>query len=104
MSMMHRPAHPGSILREDVLPELNVTVTQAAQQLGVSRVTLSRLINEKAGISAEMAVRLGLWLGNGPEIWLRMQMQYDLWKVLKHTPKVSKADWNANDERFALAA
>lgn len=76
---MHNPPHPGEILKEDVLPELGLTVTDAADQLGVSRVTLSRMINGNAAISAEMAIRLAQWLGGNPETWLRAQVQYDLW-------------------------
>ncbi len=76
---MHNPPHPGEILKEDILPSLGLTVTEAADQLGVSRVTLSRMINGNAAISAEMAIRLAQWLGGNPETWLRAQVQYDLW-------------------------
>ncbi len=86
MTHMHNPPHPGEILKEDVLPELGLTVTQAAEQLGVSRVTLSRMINGNAAISAEMAIRLAQWLGGNAETWLRAQVQYDLW----HAEKESK--------------
>lgn len=83
MARMHNPPHPGEILKEDVLPELGLTVTEASNQLGVSRVTLSRMINGNAAISAEMAIRLAQWLGGDPETWLRAQVQYDLWKAEK---------------------
>ncbi len=83
---MHNPPHPGEILKEDVLPELGLTVTQAAEQLGVARVTLSRMINGHAAISADMAIRLSQWLGGSAESWLRAQLQYDLW----HAEKDSK--------------
>ncbi|MDO9310837.1 MAG: HigA family addiction module antitoxin, partial [Nitrosomonas sp.] len=63
MSKMHNPPHPGETLKEDVLPALGLTVTQAAEQLGVARVTLSRMINGRAAISADMAIRLAQWLG-----------------------------------------
>lgn len=86
MQRMHNPPHPGEILKEDVLPDLGLTVTEAAEQLGVSRVTLSRMINGNAAISAEMAIRLAQWLGGNPETWLRAQVQYDLW----HAEKGSK--------------
>ncbi len=83
--MMHSPPHPGSILREDVLPALGLSVTEAADQLGVSRVTLSRTVNGNAAISADMALRLEAWLGpeNGgsADLWLRMQTAYDLWQA-----------------------
>jgi antitoxin HigA-1 len=75
------PTHPGAILREDVLPALRVTVTDAARQLGVSRQALHAILAERAGISAEMAVRLGKFCGNGPVLWLRMQQAHDLWKA-----------------------
>ena len=83
---MHNPPHPGEILKEDVLPELGLTVTQAAERIGVARVTLSRMINGHAAISADMAIRLSQWLGGSAESWLRAQLQYDLW----HAEKGSK--------------
>jgi len=88
MAAMHNPPHPGLILRDDVLPELGLTVKDAAEQLGVSRVTLSRVIHGRAGISAEMAVRLGQWIGNGPDVWLRMQVAYDLWQAKRGLGKL----------------
>lgn len=63
MSRMFNPPHPGATLREDVLPALGLTVTQAAQQLGVTRSALSRVLNERAAISPEMALRIEAWLG-----------------------------------------
>lgn len=85
MTKMFNPSHPGEILREDVLPELGLTVTEAAKQLGVSRVALSRMINGRAAISADMAIRLSQWLGGEAQTWLRLQMQYDLWQAQKKT-------------------
>ncbi|EGY34432.1 HigA family addiction module antitoxin [Aggregatibacter actinomycetemcomitans] len=79
---MFNPPHPAEVIREDILPELGLTVTEAAKQLGVNRVTLSRLLNGKSAISAEMALRLHLWLGKNspsPESWLHQQANYDLW-------------------------
>ena len=78
---MYNPSHPGEMLKEDVLPDLGLTVTDAAAQLGVSRVALSRVINGRAAISAELAIRLAQWLGGGAEVWLRAQLQYDLWQA-----------------------
>ena len=82
---MFNPPHPGEILREDVLPEMGLTVTQAASQIGVSRVTLSRVLNGRAAISPEMALRLEAWLGvdhgGRAETWLTHQIAYDLWKA-----------------------
>ena len=76
---MFKPPHPGLVIREDVLLELGLTVTAAASQLGVSRVTLSRVINGRAAVSADMAIRFAQWLGGNAETWLRAQAQYDLW-------------------------
>jgi len=85
MAQMFNPPHPGETLREDVLPALNLTVTQAADQLGVSRVTLSRVLNGTSAISPEMALRIEKWLGvehgGRADIWLSMQASYDLWKA-----------------------
>ena len=86
---MYNPPHPAETLREDILPALGISVTQAAKQLGVSRVTLSRLLNGKTGISADMAIRLHAWLGdNGPspESWLHQQADYDLWQAAQKEP------------------
>lgn len=73
------PTHPGSVLREDVLPALQLSVSEVARQLRITRQTLHRVLSGKAGISPEMAVRLGKFCGNGPSLWLRMQQSYDLW-------------------------
>lgn len=96
MNDMFNPPHPGQALKEDVLPALNISVTDAAEQLEVSRVALSRVLNGKAAISAEMAIRLSQWLGGSAEIWLREQMQYDLWHARKRsTAKIKPTRWNA---------
>lgn len=93
--MMHNPPHPAEIIKYDILPELGISVTQAAKQLGVSRVTLSRLLNGKAAISADMAIRLHAWLGENspsPESWLHQQADYDLWQAAqKGKPQVIPA-------------
>jgi addiction module HigA family antidote len=89
MARMFQPVHPGEILKEDVLPDLGISVTEAASQLGVTRVALSRIVNAQAAISADMALRLGDWIGNGAEVWLRMQAAYDLWQAAqKPRPKI----------------
>jgi len=85
MNKMFNPPHPGETIKEDVLPALGLTVTEAAEQLGVARVTLSRMINGHAAISADMAIRLAQWLGGSAEIWLRLQLQYDLWHAEKNS-------------------
>ena len=76
-----RPPHPGAILRLDVLPALKVPVVQAARELGVSRQLLHGILAEKLPVSAETAVRLGKWCGNGPQIWIALQRDYDLWEA-----------------------
>jgi addiction module HigA family antidote len=85
MIRMHNPPHPGLTLRDDVLPALGLSVTEAAEQLGVSRVTLSRVLNGRAAISPEMALRLEAWLGvdRGGEarLWLAEQSAYDMWQT-----------------------
>lgn len=81
MSRMFNPPHPGDILREDVLPELAISVTDAARQLGVSRVQFSRFINGRSAVSADLAIRLALWLGGNAQSWMRMQADYDLWQA-----------------------
>ena len=73
------PVHPGEMLREDVLPALELSVSEAARQLGVSRQTLHRIMACTHSITPEMAVRLGKFCGNGPRLWLAMQQAYDLW-------------------------
>ena len=76
-----RPTHPGTILREDVLPALGMTQKEFANWIGVSRLTVSEILNEKRTITPDMAMRLGKALGNGPQIWLRMQQTLDLWEL-----------------------
>ena len=78
---MFNPPHPGLVIREDGLPDLGLSVTDAADQLGVSRVALSRVINGRAAISADMAIRFAQWLGGSAETWLRAQAQFDLWQI-----------------------
>jgi addiction module HigA family antidote len=72
------PTHPGEVLSE-VLPALNLSVAEAAQKLGVTRQTLHRIIRGQTAVTPEMAVRLGKFCGNGPNLWLSMQHGYDLW-------------------------
>lgn len=76
-----KPTHPGEVLLEDVIKPLGVTITQAAKDLGVTRKTLSELVNQKAGLSPEMAVRIGEATKTSPESWLSMQMKLDLWNA-----------------------
>jgi len=77
--MMHNPPHPGEIIKELCLAPLGITVTEAAEGLGVSRKTLSSIINGRAGVSPEMAVRLSIAFETSAESWLNQQSQFDLW-------------------------
>ncbi len=93
---MHNPPHPGEVLRELCLKPLGLTVTEAATALGVSRKTLSSILNGRSGISAEMAVRLSLAFGTTAESWLNQQLQYDLSRAERkrnklHVTKLSAA-------------
>lgn len=83
MTRMHNPPHPGEVLRDGVFMDTGITVTEFAKRIGVTRVALSRVLNGKAGISADMAVRLAAALGGSAESWLHMQANYDLWQAEK---------------------
>ena len=85
-----RPTHPGEILREDVINSLGLTITEAAKDLGVTRKTLSALLNCKAAVSPEMAVRISKATDTTPESWLYMQAKLDLWNAQQRFPKVCK--------------
>lgn len=80
---MHNPPHPGAVLRELCFEPLGMSVTDAAKALGVSRKTLSSILNCRAGISPEMAVRLSIAFDTSAESWLNQQIQYDLWQAEK---------------------
>ena len=79
MANMFNPPHPGEILKLDVLEPLGLSITAAAEKLGVTRKTLSALVNGKAGVSVEMAYKLSKACGTTPEFWVNLQKQYDLW-------------------------
>jgi addiction module HigA family antidote len=85
---MHNPPHPGEVIRELCLEPLGLSVTDAAAALGVSRKTLSAILNGRAGISPEMAIRLSKAFDTTPESWLNQQMQYDLWQAIQRTGKI----------------
>ena len=85
-----RPTHPGAVLREDVLPALGISQGQLATHMGVSRLTVSELVHEKRGLSAEIAVRLAMVLRTTPETWLRMQQAVDLWEAQQDAGKFEK--------------
>ena len=95
MTEMHNPPHPGETLRDDVLPALGLSVTAAAAQLGVTRAALSRVLNGRAGISPEMALRIERWLGvehgGRAGLWLDMQSAHDLWHARKSAKAVLRA-------------
>ena len=76
---MHNPPHPGGIVKRQCLEPLGLSVSRASEGLGVSETELSDLVNERTGVSADMAVRLSKAFGSSPETWLGMQMAYDLW-------------------------
>ena len=82
--LMHDPPHPGEILKELCLEPLGLTVTDAAKALGVSRKTLSMVVNGRAGISPEMAIRLSIAFDTSAESWLNQQTQFDLWQAEQH--------------------
>lgn len=86
--IMHNPPHPGEHIRYDCIEPLGLTITEAAKALGVTRQALNNLVNGKAGISPEMAIRLSKAFGGSPEVWLRMQMEYDLWRVRQKADKI----------------
>jgi addiction module HigA family antidote len=82
-----RPTHPGAVLREDVLPALDITQGQLAELLGVSRLTVSQLLHEHRALSPDMAMRLERLLGTSAESWLRMQEAVDLWEARQQPEK-----------------
>lgn len=85
---MKKPIHPGRIVRHDCLEPLGLTVTAAARLLGVTRQALNNIVNEKAAISAEMAIRLSKAFGSTPDTWLRMQAAYDLSRALENEASI----------------
>ena len=92
---MHNPPHPGEVLKTLCLDPLNLSVTHAAQALGVSRKTLSAIVNGRAGISPEMAVRLSIAFNTTAESWLNQQLQYDLWHAEKERKHLRVTRLNA---------
>jgi addiction module HigA family antidote len=91
--MIFNPAHPGEVLKDYLS---SMTVTEAAARLRVTRATLSRILNGRAGVTAEMSLRLSAALGTSPDFWLKMQGQYDLWHARKRTLKVRRFPRAAN--------
>jgi addiction module HigA family antidote len=91
--VMHNPLHPGLIVR-DVIDNTELTVTEAAVRLGVTRTTLSRLLNGKADISPMMALRLSKLFGNSVEMWVNLQAHYDVWKIQQHADEIDVHRFN----------
>ena len=87
--LMFNPPHPGEVLRELCLEPLGISVTAAAEALGVSRKTLSAVLNGKAGISPEMAIRLSIAFDTSAESWLNQQSQYELWRAEQHRKELN---------------
>ena len=96
---MNNPPHPGEIVRSECLEPLGLTVTRAAQGLGVTRQTLSDLVNEKAGVSIDMAFRLSGAFGSTPETWLGMQTAYDLWQARGRSERIEVERFTAASSR-----
>lgn len=88
MATMKNPPHPGRIIRQECIEPLGITVTEAAQHLHVTRQALNNLLNEKAGISPAMAIRLSKAFGSSAELWLGLQMQYDLARAEKTAGRI----------------
>ena len=91
---MRNPPHPGGLVRRQCLEPLGLSVTRAAAGLGVTRRVLSELVNEKARVSIDMAIRLSKAFGSTPETWLGMQMAYDLWQVREHADQITVERFN----------
>lgn len=85
---MKNPPHPGRIVRQECIEPLGLSITEAAERLGVKRQTLNNLVNGKAGISPEMSIRLSKAFGSRPEVWLGLQMQYDLAQAEKTAHRI----------------
>lgn len=85
---MHNPAHPGELIKNDCLDAFGLSVTEGAKALGVTRQTLSNLVNKHAAISPEMAIRLEKAFGGSARAWLKMQMNYDLWEAQKNASNI----------------
>jgi addiction module HigA family antidote len=85
---MKKPPHPGRIVRQECIKPLGLTVKEAASRLGVTRQALNNLVNERAGISPEMSIRLSKAFGSSPEVWLGLQMEYDLAQAEKTADKI----------------
>ncbi len=88
MAIIHKPLHPGEIVKNELIDETGLSVTEAAEKLGVSRTALSRLLNGHSGISPEMALRLSKLFSTSIEIWVNLQAQYDTWLISQQASKI----------------
>ena len=87
-SKKRKPTHPGAILREDILPSLNISQTELADRLGVSRRSVSQILHEHRPLTPDMAIRLAHFLGTTPESWLNMQQALDVWELERANAKI----------------
>lgn len=88
--MKRKPTHPGQILKEDYLEQLSITITELSKILGVSRKTLSKIVNERASVTPEMALKLSKAFDTSPELWLNLQKNYDLWQAANRSKEWQK--------------
>lgn len=95
--MARRPTHPGEIIKEDYLLPLSITIKDMAENLGVSRKTLSKIINERGAITPDMALRLSRAFGTTPDLWLNLQTNYDLWQAAANTNEWKKVKPLSNE-------
>jgi antitoxin HigA-1 len=88
--MIHEPLHPGVIIKDILIDSTGLTISDAAERLGVTRTTLSRLLNQHAGVSPEMALRLSKLLNTSVDLWVNLQSQYDIWNIVhQHAPNIN---------------
>ena len=87
--MIHEPLHPGVIIRDVLIVQAGLSISEAAVRLGVTRTTLSRLLNQHAGVSPEMALRLSKLLNTSIDMWVNLQSQYDIWQVKQHAQAIN---------------
>ncbi len=90
---IHKPLHPGLLVKDALIDNTELSVTQAAKQLGVTRTTLSRLLNGHSNISPEMALRLAKFFDTSVESWMNLQTQYDIWLIQQQTNKIKVKPW-----------
>jgi len=97
--MIHKPLHPGLIVKDTLIDQTGLTVTEAAEHLGVSRTTLSRLLNGHSDISSEMALRLANFFQTSIESWINLQAQYDAWRIKTKAPKIKVTPYHQTKKK-----